>query len=152
MKECLNCNKPYEPKRSTSKFCSNKCRAAHARKGQSSEAKVSLMEKIVAAVDEITEVKMFIQGLMAKAKSEPHQPFFGVATKEGVKWGETLEKPAEIVLELTYNQAMDELRYCTSSAEIEKVWRKILAKKDWAGWQMRELSKTKEDQRTKIDF
>lgn len=42
MKECLNCKSEFKEQRSTAKFCSNKCRAAHNR--QKPENKVTKMQ------------------------------------------------------------------------------------------------------------
>lgn len=54
--------------------------------------------------------------------------------------------------EISYNEAQSLITNATSSFELQNAWQQINTKKDWPSWQMRELTKLKENQRTKIDF
>lgn len=57
MKLCEHCGNEYEPKRSTSKFCSDRCRVRHHRWRDSS---VELPKN--AAIDAITQISRMIEG------------------------------------------------------------------------------------------
>lgn len=141
MKNCLNCGYEFQEKKDSAKYCSVSCRVMYNRKNPKDRVSKVQMQDLYNSVKELIEA----------AKNNPPAPQYAALTNKGMEYGST-PVTATIVLEMTYNQAQDELRACCSGPEIEKVWRKISAKKNWAGWQLRELTKIKEDQRTKIDF
>lgn len=62
------------------------------------------------------------------------------------------EPPMFSAIEITFNEATDKIMAATSSYELEEIWRKVSKKKDWAVWQLKQLTHIKETQRTKIDF
>ena len=64
MKECLNCKNQYQERRSTSKFCSNKCRSAFYRKGTKGYQE-SIFEKILTAHGGLQETLLKIKQLVA---------------------------------------------------------------------------------------
>jgi len=64
MKECLNCKNQYQERRSTSKFCSNKCRAAFARKNEK-YGQESLLSKVLLVQEELTDTLLKIKQLVA---------------------------------------------------------------------------------------
>jgi hypothetical protein len=41
--------------------------------------------------------------LIENAKNEPRQPYFGVVTKDEIKWGETLDAPVKVNLHSSIN-------------------------------------------------
>lgn len=87
MKACLNCQKSYQSKRDTSKFCSDKCRVAYNRKhpqaGVSKFQMQVLYNNILAAVDSIN------------AKNGQPEAFAGVLKTDRVKGSNISADPKE---------------------------------------------------------
>jgi hypothetical protein len=103
MRECLNCKIQYQEKRSTSKFCSNKCRAAYNRGNPTHTVSKTQLQVLYKEMLD----------LIQKAKSEPQQPYIGVVTKDEVKWGQSQE-PVKITLKAPSGPPDD------SNADIQK--------------------------------
>lgn len=55
MNKCLRCQKEYEPKRSTSKFCSDSCRSAFHRDSPATKVTRLQMQSLYNAVLEVVE-------------------------------------------------------------------------------------------------
>lgn len=133
MKECLNCTKAYSAKRASSKFCSVNCRVLYHQKHGKSKIKPADLQAMFSAV--LTAVN----SINARNGQSPATVAAFVP-----------EKPKEIVL--TYNELQELIGYATSSTELHKAWKEVERNKELVGWQVRELGKLKELQRTKIDF
>ena len=134
MKECLHCGEQYEAKRESSKFCSTSCRVMHNRKSQKKKS-ATIQENLTELLAEVRKIVRY---------DGPKLPDNFT--------GDEYRPDQKKLPEISYNDATSGLLAATSSAEIEIIWRRVLLKKDWPGWQMRELTKIKENQRTKIDF
>jgi hypothetical protein len=108
MKQCLNCKKEFEYKRDSAKFCSDKCRAAYNRTHpQQMVSKVQLQ----VLYNEMLE-------LIKKAQLSPQQPYFGVATNDGVKWGQT-QDTVKIRLKRPFLTLQALINECQSMEEYE---------------------------------
>src|SRR6478735_393114 len=126
MKACMNCKKMFEPKRPHGKFCSDKCRVAYNRSNPT---------------DSVTKIQVQVLynemlDLIKKAKSEPQQPYFGVVTKDEVKWGQsqepvkiTLKRPF-VTLEALMNECESREQYELLRVEIEETTHLTLKEKD----------------------
>lgn len=114
MKECLNCKKEYEPKRDTSKFCSTSCRVRYHQKHGKSKIKPVHMRVLY------NEVMDLIQ----KAKLEPQPSYFGVATKDDVKWGQSSE-PVKIRLRRPFLALQALVDECESQEQYEPLRKEI---------------------------
>lgn len=53
---------------------------------------------------------------------------------------------------LSYNDLQLAIMDTTSSDELHAAWKKVLANKELAQWQIRYLTRLKDEQRTKFDF
>jgi CRISPR/Cas system CSM-associated protein Csm2 small subunit len=132
MKECLNCKKEFQERRSTARFCSNKCRSAFNR--GTSGNRITKMQ--------MREMFNAIMGAVNSINAKNGQP-------EAVTV--VFEMPSEKTPKMNYNNARATIEASTSSYQLEDAWRQI-KKQDWPGWQMKELTKLKDLQQTKIDF
>lgn len=146
MNECLNCKKEYEAKRPHSKFCSVKCRVMYNRKNpKEGVSKVQMQVLYNSILEVVNRINMgngqpeAIAAVFKPIQTAAHVPLSFDTMK------------SDIGAEMSYNEAMEALDRCTSSTEIAKVW-KLIQKQKWPSWQLRELERKKEDQRTKIDF
>ena len=135
MKECLNCTKEYEPKRETSKFCSTSCRVRWHQKNSKGKNKVTPQN--------MQELYNAVLNAVNSINSKNGQP----SALASVFISEDLKEAV-----MTYNELKDIIGAATSSTELHKAWKEVEKNKSLAGWQLRELSKLKEYQRTKIDF
>jgi hypothetical protein len=104
MKNCLKCNKEFEPKKNTAKFCSTSCRVMYNRKHSKQSVTPVQMQVLYNSMLELIE----------KAKSEPMQPYFGVVTKDEVKWGETIKEPVKIKLKRSFATLQALINECQS--------------------------------------
>lgn len=116
MKRCLNCDKEFQHKRNAAKFCSDKCRAAYNR-SHPGQAVTKIQVQVL--YNEMLD-------MIKAAKEAPQQPYFGVATKDEVKWGQsqapvkmTLKRPF-VTLQALMNECESEEQYELLRAEIEE--------------------------------
>lgn len=115
MKQCMNCKKEFEYKRESARFCSDRCRAAYNRANpQQAITKV----QVHVIYNEILE-------LIERAKAEPQQPYFGVATKDGVNLGQTLKEPVKITLKRPFATLQALIDECQSIEEYEPLRKEI---------------------------
>lgn len=115
MKQCLNCQKEFEYKREAAKFCSDRCRVQYNRKHPK---------------EGVTKVQMQVLynevlDLIQKAKSEPQQPYFGVVTKDEVRWGQPADEPVKIRLKRPFRTLQALVNECESQEEYEPLRREI---------------------------
>lgn len=134
MKQCLNCQKKFEPKKPHGKFCSANCRVQYNRKNPqkpipASQCMQEMFNSIMAGINAIN----------AKNGQPPAISFVG----------EIKQDKAAV---LSYNELRDLIQAATSSTELHKAWKEVEKNKTLAGWQLRELEKLKNIQQTKIDF
>lgn len=145
MKECLNCKAQFQEKRSTAKFCSNKCRAAFFRnKGNSEEG--NAMSQMAALQQELSVATLKIRQLIAAIPDSYDAPRLP-KNMVGEEYDQSNIKPI-----LSYNELREVISNATSSTELHKAWKEVEKNKGLAGWQLKILNQLKEDQRTKIDF
>jgi hypothetical protein len=144
MVECLNCKIQFQEKRSTAKFCSNKCRAAFSRK-KKEVGQESIFSKMVAFQDELSGTLLKIKQLVANT------PYDAPKLPKNFIGDEPLH-PANLNPVLSYNELRGLIEAATSGTELHKAWKEVEKNKELVSWQLRELGKLKELQRTKIDF
>lgn len=113
-KQCLNCGHDFECKRETGKFCSDRCRAAYNRANP----------KGVITKKQARSIYNEILDLIERVKSEPQQPYFGVVTKDEVKWGQT-QDPVKIKLKRPFLTLQALVNECESQEEYEPIRREI---------------------------
>jgi hypothetical protein len=149
MKECLNCQKEYEAKRETSKFCSVSCRVLYNRKNPKKK-KVNPLEQMASFHQEMLETMFKIKELILTPEIKRPAPL----TPEQSLLLHNTENKDQLTTSATYDY--DGLKglitRATSSDDLQRVWRLIRAATWLAGWQNRELDKLIQIQRTKIDF
>lgn len=133
MKECLNCTKPYNAKRASSKFCSVNCRVLYHQKHGKAKIKPVDLQAMFNAV--LTAVN----GINARNGQPP--------ASAAVFAPEKLREAA-----LSYNELRGLVEGATSSTDLHKAWKEVEKNKELAGWQIKTLNELKETQRTKIDF
>jgi hypothetical protein len=126
MKRCLHCDKEFEYKRSAAKFCSDKCRAAYNR---------AHPEQVVTKI-QVQVLYNEMLDMIKAAKEAPQQPYFGVATKDEVKWGQSqnpvkmaLKRPF-VTLEALMNECESRERYELLRTEIEEATHLTRKEKD----------------------
>jgi len=144
MIECLNCKVQFEEKRSTAKFCSSKCRAAFFRKSNK-KTQESLLSKALLVQDELSETLLKIKQLVANT------PYDAPKLSKSFTGDEPLH-PANLKPILSYNELRDLIEAATSSSELHAAWKQVERNKELASWQIKELTKLKDYQQTKIDF
>lgn len=144
MRECLNCTGQFQEKRSTAKFCSNKCRAAFSRKG-GKRYQESIFEKILIAQGGLAEALIKIEQLVAGS------PYDAPRLPKGFIGDKPLH-PENIRAVLNYNELVELIGSATSSTQLHSAWKQVEKNKELRDWQIKELSQFKEDQRTKIDY
>jgi hypothetical protein len=133
MKECLNCKKAYCAKRASSKFCSVNCRVLYHQKHGKSKIKPADLQAMFNAV--LTAVNSI------NARNGQPPTIAAVIVPE---------KPKDAAL--SYNELRELIEAATSGIELHKSWKEVEKNKELVGWQLIELGKLKELQRTKIDF
>lgn len=134
MKQCLNCQKEFEPKKPHGKFCSANCRVAYNRKNPQKPIPVSpCMQEM------FNSILAGINAINAKNGQPPAISFVG----------EIKQDKAAV---LSYNELMELIQSATSSTELHKAWKEVERNKELASWHLKKLNEEKELQRTKIDF
>lgn len=134
MKKCLWCDKEFESKKDTAKFCSTSHRVMYNRKHGKR--------------DQVTPLQL--QVLYNSLLTAINQ----INTQNGQPPALTSVIVPEIAkaADITFNEAMDGITAATSSYQIKTIWERILKKTDWPTWQMNRLTQLKDNQLTKIDF
>jgi hypothetical protein len=132
MNKCLKCGKEYEAQRSTSKFCSNKCRSAFNRKNPTNGVTRVQMQVLYNSIMEAVS--------RINAKNGQPEPVVAVFVPKQAK-----------AAVLDYNEAKALISSATSSVELETAWQRV-QQQEWSSWQMKTFLGLKEIQQTKIDF
>ncbi len=114
MKECLNCTAKFQERRSTAKFCSNKCRAAYNR-GNPTQTVSKVQLQVL--YNEMLE-------LIKRVKSEPQRPFYSTVTKEDVEWGQVSD-PVTIRLKRPFLTLQTLVNECESQEQYEPLRKEI---------------------------
>lgn len=149
MKICLKCNKEFEPKRDTAKFCSTSCRVMYGKKNQGRK-KETVLERMEAINEEMKRTLLKIHGIMESSDGRTANP----VSPETAIGLHNLENTDQFTATSTYSyEGLKALiNASTSSHDLEHAWKIVKAATWLAGWQIRELTKLKELQQTKIDF
>ncbi len=144
MKLCLNCQKEFEHKRDSAKYCSDKCRAAYNRAHP--EQQVTKLQ-LQLLYNEMIE-------LARKMQSGPEIKIMPPQTHQQAIALHNAEHPEQrtTFVYLSYNELRALIESATSSMELHKAWKEVEKNKELAGWQIKILNQLKENQRTKIDF
>lgn len=135
MKACLNCEKEYQHKRESSKFCSDKCRVMYNRKNKVDREKqlekgiMEILNETKAAVKQMSsDLFMFGQARMDGqpliAGITPETPFKVVASDEPLSFDKMKQ---EITSKPTYLQLLNGMANIHFSDEKEDYAKKIYA-------------------------
>lgn len=144
MKQCLNCQKEFAHKREAARYCSDRCRVQYNRKHPKDHITKTQMQvlynemlalagKLNSAEPEIKRVSPSSPELLAALYNQDHP------------------EQRTTIRRYDYNGLKELISAATSSHELEESWR-IVKAANLAGWQLRELTKIRETQQTKIDF
>jgi predicted nucleic acid-binding Zn ribbon protein len=141
--ECLNCKKEFEPKRPHGKFCSDKCRVAYNRANPQNKVTNIQMQVLYAEMLKMaSEFKGFDIKMVDPITPQVHVALINAENKD----------QHTFIKEYDYAGLKELISTSTSSYDLESAWRIVNAAKGLVGWQLRELTRLKELQRTKIDF
>lgn len=144
MKECLNCKKEYEAKRPHAKFCSVNCRVQYNR----------THPKDVITKTQVQVLYNQMLEMMSQLKQEPEiRVIAPIPTKAAIKL-HNAENADQLTTSAIYDyEGLKSLiKAATSSYDLEKAWKIVRGASFLASWQLRELTKLKENQQTKLDF
>jgi endogenous inhibitor of DNA gyrase (YacG/DUF329 family) len=146
MKECLNCKKEFQERRSTARFCSNKCRSAFNRGASGNKITKMQMQEMYNAIMGATEALKGYPGFIPQVLNPiSHKDAVAIYNAENKDQRTSLES-------YDYNGMKELIIKATSSYELEFAWKIVKAASWLAGWQIRELTRLKDLQQTRIDF
>lgn len=141
---CLNCKKDFEPKRPHAKFCSDKCRVAWNRANPQGKVTKLQMQSLYNEILELARKMQEGDNIRSTPPLSPQQAVL-------VHNSEHADQHT-ISAVLSYNELRDLIESATSSTQLYAAWKQVEKNKELAGWQLKELSKLKDHQQTKIDF
>lgn len=144
MKQCLNCKTEFDYKRDTAKFCSDKCRAAWNRANPDRAVTKFQMQALYNEMIELARKMHETDNIRVLPPLGSHK----AAALHNAEYSDQHTTKAV----LSYNQLQELIGGATSSMELHKAWKQVESNKELVSWQLRELGKLKEYQRTKIDF
>jgi hypothetical protein len=145
MKICLNCQKEYQNKREASKYCSDKCRVAYNRKHPQNSVSKTQVQVLYNEMLEMVAI-MKESGLEIRVINPiPAETAIAIHNTEN-------KDQLTSTTNYDYNGLKQLISASTSAYELEQAWRIVKAAAWLAGWQLKELTRLKDLQQTKIDF
>jgi hypothetical protein len=110
MKECLNCNKEFEPKRESGKYCSDNCRVQWNRKNPKQEK----------GLTELQQMKVMYNTLIEKIDKLNLSSVYLPVNESKQSFDTTLPKNKKIMLKRTPMQWVELRRDCQNSDDYNK--------------------------------